>query len=232
LLVSVVIPARNEAANIARIVAAARRNYSHEEVEIIVVDGGSSDGTPGLVAASETVIRSTPGRAIQMNVGAAAARGDVLVFCHGDSQLPTGWRRPVLGALGCRSVSGGSFSIRFEPPRGILHLINMLRLPAGWRLMYGDQAQFMKRETFERVGGFPEIPVMEDLEMARALRRTGRLVRIPLQVTSSSRRFLERGPVRQMWLNIRVVVRYLYFGATADEIARTYYTSARDAVKP
>jgi rSAM/selenodomain-associated transferase 2 len=227
-----VVPALNEASHIARTVAAARRSYSCHEVEIIVVDGGSSDGTQGLVAAGETVVRSAPGRAVQMNVGAASAHGDTLVFCHGDSQLPAAWRQPVLEALGRRDVSGGSFSIRFEPTQGILHLINRLRLPADWRLMYGDQAQFMKREVFERVGGFPEIPAMEDVEMARALGQIGRLVRIPLRVTSSSRRFLERGPVRQMWLNASVVLCYLYLDTPVDEIARTYCTSSRDVVVP
>ncbi|MGD2178912.1 MAG: hypothetical protein PVG71_13945, partial [Anaerolineae bacterium] len=82
--------------------------------------------------------------------------------------------------------------------RGILHLLNLPRYPADWRLMYGDQAQFMTRRTFRQVGGFPEIPIMEDLEMMRSLHRRGRLVRIPFRVTSSSRRFSERGPLRQL----------------------------------
>lgn len=102
------------------------------------------------------------------------------------------------------------------------------RLPADWRLMYGDQAQSMSRETFQRVGGFPEIPIMEDLEMMRSLHRVGRLVRIPLRVTSSSRRFLERGPLRQLWLNLRVVLRYLLLGAEPEEVARMYHNTARD----
>jgi hypothetical protein len=162
-----------------------------------------------------------------MNCGTAAARGEMLVFCHGDSQLPPGWRSPVITALSRPGVSGGSFAIRLVPARGVLHLLNFPRYPADWRLMYGDQAQFMTRGTFERVGGFPEMPVMEDLEMMRRLNRLGRLVRIPLRVTSSSRRFLERGPLRQLWLDVSAVVRYLYLGASAEEVARDYYGDER-----
>jgi glycosyltransferase involved in cell wall biosynthesis len=92
LLVSVVMPALNEAPNIARAIAAARRDYVQDQVEIIVVDGGSSDGTPHLVPARERLVASPPGRAVQLNRGASAARGQILVFCHADSRLPEGWR--------------------------------------------------------------------------------------------------------------------------------------------
>jgi len=224
----VVIPALNEAENIGRSIAAARRGYTADEVEIIVVDGGSSDGTPDLVRSDAYLIHAPAGRGVQMNRGGAVARGEVFVFCHADSRLPPGWRQPVIEALGCPGVSGGSFGIRLEPARGVLRLLNLLRYPADWRLMYGDQAQFMARKTFRQVGGFPEIPIMEDLEMMRRLHRQGRLVRIPLRVTSSSRRFLERGPLRQLWLDVRLVVRYLALNAEPEEIARDYYTRMRD----
>ena len=215
-------PALNEAAEIERAIAAARRGYGAEEVEIIVVDGGSSDGTPDLVPAGERLLTSAPGRAVQMNRGATAARGRVLLFCHADSRLPEDWLRPVLEALDPPGVSGGSFLIRLEPERGILYLLNRLRYPADWRLMYGDQAQFMTRAVFRRVGGFPDVPIMEDLEMMRLLHRVGRLVRLPLRVTSSSRRFLERGPLRQFARDVSFVLRYLYLGADPEELARSY----------
>jgi hypothetical protein len=163
-----------------------------------------------------------------MNQGTAVARGEVFVFCHADSRLPPGWRQPVIEVLGRPGVSGGSFGIRLQPARGVLRLLNLLRYPADWRLMYGDQAQFMTRKTFRQVGGFPEIPIMEDLEMMRSLHRQGQLVRIPLRVTSSSRRFLERGPLRQLWLDVRLVVRYLALNAEPEEIARDYHTRMRD----
>jgi rSAM/selenodomain-associated transferase 2 len=228
LLVSVVVPVLNEAENIERTIAAARRHYEQDAVEIIVVDGGSTDGTPDLIEPPTRLLYSSPGRAVQMNQGAEVARGEILLFCHGDTQLPAGWREAVVEALCRPGVSGGSFAIRFLPPRGILHVINSVPLPANWRVMYGDQAQFTRRETFRRVGGFPEIPAMEDIEMMRALHKVGRVVRVPLRVTSSSRRFLERGPLRQMWLNVSVVLRYLFFGVTAEQIAREYYITRRD----
>lgn len=229
MLVSVVIPTLNEAPHIERTLAAARRAYAPPAVEIIVADGGSSDGTPDLLPEGVTLVRAPRGRGVQMNRGAAAAQGEILLFCHGDTRLPEGWREAVVAALERPGVSGGTFSIQFLPARGILHLINLPRYPADWRLMYGDQGQFMRRVTFEEIGGFPEIPAMEDVEMMRRLHQVGRLVRLRLRVTSSSRRFLERGPLRQMWLNASVVLRYLYLGATAEEIAHDYYVTRRDA---
>jgi rSAM/selenodomain-associated transferase 2 len=229
-LVSVIIPALNEAENIQQAVTAARRDYTPDEVEIIVVDGGSEDSTLDMVPSDVSLIRSPPGRAVQMNRGAAASRGEILVFCHADSQLPVGWRKAVTQALSHPGVSGGTFQIRLWPARGILHLLNLPRYPANWRIMYGDQAQFMSRHTFEQVGGFPQIPLMEDLEMSRALQRAGQLVRIPLRVVSSSRRFLERGPLRQFWLDVVCVIRYLYLGATAEEVASIYISSRENSL--
>jgi rSAM/selenodomain-associated transferase 2 len=231
-LVSVIMPALNEAEHIQTAIAAARREYTPAQVEIIVVDGGSHDGTPERVPPGVTLVVSPPGRALQMNRGAAASRGEVLIFCHADSQLPAGWREAVLHALGQPGVSGGSFHLRLSPARGVLHLINRLRYPANWRIMLGDQAQFMTHHTFEQVGGFPDMPLLEDLEMSRALHRAGRLVRIPLRVVTSSRRFLERGPLRQFCLDVACVVRYLYLGASAEEIAALYVSSRERASRP
>jgi rSAM/selenodomain-associated transferase 2 len=231
-LVSVIMPALNEAEHIQAAIAAARRGYTPAQVEIIVVDGGSHDGTPDRVPPGVTLVVSPPGRALQMNRGAAASRGEVLIFCHADSQLPAGWREAVLHALSQPGVSGGSFHLRLSPARGVLHLINRLRYPANWRIMLGDQAQFMTRHTFEQVGGFPDMPLLEDLEMSRTLHQAGRLVRVPLRVVTSSRRFLERGPLRQLCLDVACVVRYLYLGASAEEIASLYVSSRDRASRP
>jgi len=224
-LVSVIMPALNEAQRIRSAVAAARQGYAVDEVEIIVVDGGSTDGTPDLVPEGATLVVSPRGRAVQMNHGARLARGDVLIFCHGDTELPAGWREAVLAALRRPGVAGGAFRPLLLPARGIVHLLNLAPLPAHWSILYGDAAQFMLRVTFERVGGFREQPLMEDVEMARALHHTGRLVRLPLRVATSSRRFLERGPLRQALLDAWCMVRYLFLGATAEEVARLYRSS-------
>jgi rSAM/selenodomain-associated transferase 2 len=229
-LVSVIIPALNEAQHVRQAIAAARRDYVLDRVEIIVVDGGSIDGTVALIPSSVTLVRSPRGRAVQMNHGAAASRGEILVFCHADSQLPAGWREAVVEALSRPGVSGGSFQTAIRPAQGILHLLNRLRFPADWRIMFGDQAQFTYRAVFDRVGGFPELVLMEDLEMSRKLHQAGRLVRIPLRVITSSRRFLEHGPLRQWLLDVWYVIQYLYLGAGPEEIARLY-TSSREAAR-
>jgi rSAM/selenodomain-associated transferase 2 len=222
MLVSVIIPALNEAENIAQTIAAVHQHYSPNEVEVIVVDGGSQDGTRQRVPAGARLIFAHQGRAVQMNAGAAASTGETLVFCHADTRLPSGWREAVTDALAKPGVSGGSFQIEFMPPLGVFHLLNRLRLPPDWHLMFGDQAQFMIRRTFEKLGGFPEIPLMEDVDMARNLHNEGRLVRLPLRVSTSSRRFQERGAIRQLLLDTWLWARYLYFGASPEQLARHY----------
>jgi rSAM/selenodomain-associated transferase 2 len=229
MLVSVIIPALNEAENIARTVRAARRDYAAEEVEIVVVDGGSRDGTPDLVPSGARLIRSPRGRAVQMNRGAQASGGEILVFCHADSQLPCGWREAVLQALERPGTSGGFFQLLLLPEKGVLRLLNRLKLPADWRIMYGDMAQFMSRTVYDRVSGFPEIPCMEDVEMARRLHHAGKIVRVPLRVITSSRRFLENGPLRQSLLCLRCIIGYLYLEATPEEIDRIYRSSGERA---
>jgi rSAM/selenodomain-associated transferase 2 len=229
MLVSVIIPALNEAEGIRQTIAAARQDYADDQVEIILADGGSTDGTPGLVPPDVAVVRAPRGRAVQMNHGAAASNGDLLVFCHADSQLPAGWREAVIEALSRPGVSGGTFQTLILPARGILHIRNHIRFPANWRIMFGDQVQFMSRATFDQVGGFPEIPLMEDVEMSRALHEAGKLVRIPLRATTSSRRFLERGAIRQALTNALNMFRYLYLGATPEDIVCVYRSSREES---
>lgn len=229
MLTSVVIPAHNEAENIGQCIAAARRDYAASQVEVIVVDSASSDGTADLVPPGVTLLHSPRGRAAAMNRGADVSRGEILVFCHGDSQLPAGWREAVIEALSRPGVSGGAFQSRLEPEVGLLRIGNRLRLPAYWPFLLGDQAQFMSRASYESVGGFPDIPLLEDVEMARALHRVGKLVRIPLRVATSSRRFQERGVLRQLLQDVWLEVLYLCLGASAEDIAQCYVSSRERA---
>jgi rSAM/selenodomain-associated transferase 2 len=223
MLVSVIIPTLNEEGFILDAIRAARQDYAPDEIEIIVVDGGSQDGTLQLIPPGVQVLQSKSGRATQMNKGAANAKGDIFVFCHADSRLPQGWREAVVEKLNQPDVSGGTFQLAILPERGILKLRNRINYPANWRMMYGDQVQFMRRETFEKIGGFPKILIMEDLEMSRSLAQVGKLVRIPLRVQTSSRRFSGKQPRSQWFLSIRCVILYLYFGKTPEEIRKIYY---------
>ena len=145
-----------------------------------------------------------------------------LLFATPISRLPPGWREAVIAALSQAGVSGGTFQLSIVPERGVLKLRNRISYPADWRFMYGDQVQFMTRQTYERVGGFQEMPILEDLEMSRALSRLGRLVRIPLRVETSNRQYAGGGTSQQWLLNIRCVILYLYCGKTAEEVQRVY----------
>jgi rSAM/selenodomain-associated transferase 2 len=228
MLVSVIIPTINEEAFIQDTIKAVRQGYDRDQVEVIVVDGGSRDRTLSLIPADASLIESSPGRAAQMNQGAKFASGEILVFCHADCILPAGWLEAVLQALEKPGVSGGTFQLSILPEKGVLKLRNRINYPANWRLMYGDQVQFMKRSTFDAVGGFPDLPIMEDLEMSRSLNKAGRLVRIPLRARTSSRRFSGDQPRRQWLLSIQCVILYLYFGKTAEEVMRIYYQGVRE----
>ncbi|MEE8390196.1 MAG: TIGR04283 family arsenosugar biosynthesis glycosyltransferase [Anaerolineae bacterium] len=231
MLISTIIPALNEAENIRQTITVARRSYTPGGVEVIVVDGGSTGGTPDLLPSNVALAWSPRGRAVQMNRGAAASHGETLIFCHADSQLPIGWREAVIETLDQPGVSGGAFQTLILSARGtFMHIRNRMRFPVNWWRMYGDQAQFMTRATFERTGGFPEIPLMEDAEMARALHQERQLVKIDNpRVITSSRRFLERGFLRQSLMNLWSIFRYLCLGATSKDIARVYRSSREKA---
>jgi rSAM/selenodomain-associated transferase 2 len=195
---SVVIPALDEAERIAEAVASARA----PDVEVIVVDGGSSDDTAERAAsAGARVIRAARGRALQLEAGARAAEGDALLFLHADTRLPGGYPRAVERALADASVAGGAFRLRFEErSRSLAWIERGARLRAAlFGLPYGDQALFLRRATWKAIGGVPQVPCLEDLDLVRALRRQGRLALLPEEAVTSARRYLAGGPWRT-WL--------------------------------
>jgi rSAM/selenodomain-associated transferase 2 len=195
---SVVIPALNEAERIGEAIASARRSAG-SEVEIIVVDGGSEDRTPDRAAeAGARVIPSRPGRARQLGVGARASRGDVLLFLHADTILPAGWDAAIGEALGAPEVVGGAFRFRFDRHTAGLRVIEWgtrLRV-ALFRMPYGDQALFIRRQTLCEIGGVPQAPIMEDLDLVRAMKRRGRLALLGLPAVTSARRYAAGGALR------------------------------------
>lgn len=199
--IAVVIPARDEAARI----EAAIRSAQEAGVEVIVVDGGSRDATAQRAQQlGARVVGSAPGRARQLAEGAEAARdAEALVFLHADSTLPAGWAALVAQALGDPRVSGGAFAFRFAERGALLRLVELgvrLRLALA-RLPYGDQALFVRRETLLRMGGVPQAEIMEDLDLVRGMRAHGKLALLAAPVTTSARRYLERGVLRSLWRN-------------------------------
>jgi rSAM/selenodomain-associated transferase 2 len=192
---SVVIPALDEAERIAEAVDSARA----PDVEVIVVDGGSSDDTAQRArAAGATVMSSPAGRARQQALGVRASRGDALLFLHADTRLPAGYADAVSRALAQPSVVGGAFRLRFDRRTRALRCIEWgarLRV-ALFGLPYGDQALFVRRATLDAVGGVPQVPILEDLDLVRSIKRHGRLALLPLPAVTSSRRHLAQGPWR------------------------------------
>jgi rSAM/selenodomain-associated transferase 2 len=189
--------------------------------EIIVADGGSTDGTAAVAEArGARVVGSEPGRGRQMNRGAAAATGDVLLFLHADTLLPAGYEKHVVSVLQQDGVSAGAFELSIDAPHRSLRVIERA---VNWRsrllgMPYGDQAIFVEAAMFRRAGGFPDVGAMEDFELVRRLRRSGRVAIAPAQVVTSARRWLGCGVWRTTALNQLCVAAYL-MGVPADRIA-------------
>ncbi len=197
--IAVVIPALDEAARI----GACLESVGTGADEIVVVDGGSRDGTARVAAGypGVRVLTGARGRGPQLDLGARATSAPLLLFLHADCRLPRGWAPAVREALAEPGVALACFRLHTEPSRpgaGRLRRawLRLLDLRSrGFGLPYGDQAYAVRREVYRRIGGFPAIPLMEDVAFARAARRVGRIRRIPLEVRTTARRF-ERHPVR------------------------------------
>lgn len=216
--ISVVIPTLDEAARIASTVESvtscgragggglprgpdedASGTVDVAEVEVIVVDGGSRDETPRLAReAGARVFESARGRARQLRMGGERSTGDAVLFLHADTLLASGWWEAVRAALADPACAGGAFRLRFAERGGRerwLEFWAALRV-AVLGLPYGDQGIFLRRDVLEEMGGVPEVPIMEDLDLVRAIKRAGRLTMLPLAATTSSRRYGDRGLLR------------------------------------
>jgi rSAM/selenodomain-associated transferase 2 len=221
--ISVVVPALDEAEGIAATLAPlqALRARGHE---VLVVDGGSTDGTPELAAPlADRVLRSARGRARQQNAGAREARGDVLLFLHADTRLPPDADRLVLEGLARSGRGWGRFDVRLTGRAPMLRVVERmisLRSRLGG-IATGDQAIFARREWFRDAGGFPEIPLMEDVALSRALLRRGRPLCLREPVLTSSRRWESRGVWRTILLMWRLRLEYR-LGADPERLAARY----------
>jgi rSAM/selenodomain-associated transferase 2 len=214
---TVVIPALDEGDWITGTVESARA----VGCEIIVVDGGSRDDTrERAAAAGARVAASEPGRARQLAVGARLAKGDTILFLHADTRLPVGWETRVRAVLADPDVVGGAFRLRFETRSFALGLIEWgvrLRV-ACFRLPYGDQALFVRRAVLESLGGVPQSPILEDLDLVSALKRRGRIACLPVPVTTSARRYRKAGALRTVLRNGAAVAGW-WLGWPRDRIA-------------
>ncbi len=223
--ISVVVPALDEAEHIASALSSAR---APAVCELIVVDGGSTDATAAIAAAAGArVCAARRGRAAQMNAGAAQAGGDVLLFLHADTRLPPDFDRAIGDALRDAGAVGGRFDVRLEPSTPLLALVAGL-MNARSRLSgiaTGDQALFVRRATFEAMGGFEDIPIMEDVAFSRALKRRGRVACLRAKVATSSRRWQVDGPGRTialMWW-----LRFLYWCGVPPAALKQRYADTR-----
>lgn len=218
---AIVIPTLDEAETIAGIVRWAAR----EAERVVVSDGGSTDGTPELArAAGAIVVEGPPGRGGQLARGAAAAEGvDILLFLHADTRLPDGAGREVRRAV-AGGATGGGFRVRFDSPRPLVQLLGsrLVNLRTRWtRCPLGDQAQFATADAFRAAGGFPDWPLFEDLELARRLKRRGRIEILPLVAVTSARRFERLGVARTIATNWLLLTLYL-LGVAPERLARIY----------
>src|SRR5262249_3410492 len=198
--VSVIIPTLQEADTIADSVRAARALGA---AEIIVVDGGSTDETRTAASAPDLVLTAPRGRATQMNAGGRAARGDALLFLHADCRLDPGALECAAGLLSRRSVIAGCFRMRVAA-KGLLYRSLDAAATARVRLTglaYGDQGLFIRRADFERLGGFPEVPFLEDVLFSKILHRAGRIVVARARIHVSPRRWQRVGLIRQTFRN-------------------------------
>lgn len=203
--VSVVVPVLDEAAGIVRHLEALAPLRA-DAAEVIVVDGGSSDGTPTLAAPlADQVLLAPRGRAAQLNAGARASRGELLLFLHADTALPADALALVREALAPGGRAWGRFDVRIEGTTPLLAMVAwfMNRRSRLTAVATGDQAIFVRRDVFDAVGGFPSLPLMEDVALSKVLRSVGRPACLRARVVTSGRRWERRGVLRTialMWL--------------------------------
>lgn len=223
--ISVIVPLLNEARAIAGTLAALE---PLEPDELLLVDGGSDDGTPDLCRRRGIEVVNAPrGRALQMNHGARRATGDALLFLHADTRLPASAFGDMRRALADPEVVGGRFDVRLDGAGLMLALVGRM---ISWRSRMskvgtGDQAIFVRRSVFEELGGYPEVPLMEDIAFSRALKRRGRIACLRSRVTTSARRWQTHGVWRTivtMW-----TLKSLYLLGVSPVRLKRYYDDAR-----
>ena len=218
--VSVIIPALNEQDTIAASIDAARAAGA---AEVIVADGGSSDETISIATnRGARVLTGERLRAMQINRGIEAATHDTIIVVHADTLLPAGAADAVEQALSGGAIFGGFRAAFIEGGPRLAYVAFMINARTRLtRKPWGDQAQFARRETLLRIGGYPPFPIMEDYELARRMKRMGRIAFLPLTVRTSGRRFLAQGVIRTSIVNWLIIGAY-HLGVSPHRLARWY----------
>lgn len=222
--ISIIIPALNETAEITRTLASLQ-HLRTRSAEIIVVDGGSHDDTVALAQPlADLVICAGLGRAQQMNAGGRCASGGILLFLHADTRLPEDAHRLIVAGLAESDRGWGRFDVRLSGRHPLLRVVEFLM---NWRsrlsgIATGDQTLFVRRDWFVKIGGFPDLPLMEDIALSRLLKKQGRPLCLHAHVTSSSRRWERAGIVRTILLMWYLRLAYT-LGADPRRLAAKYY---------
>jgi hypothetical protein len=218
---SIIIPTLNEANAFEEAISKLPKS---EQVEIVVVDGGSSDGSAELARELGIRVLSTaPSKAEQMNAGAAEARGEVLLFLHADTRLPANFEEKVMAAVSRKGFCAGAFTLGIDSEDRGLRFIEWV---ANWRtrffqMPYGDQALFVSRDLFIEIGGFPDYPIMEDFELIRRLKKKGTITILPESVKTSPRRWKNLGVFKTWFLN-QIIIGAYFIGIPPRRLAFWY----------
>lgn len=219
--ISVIIPALNEAMHIGKAITSAA---SGSGCKVIVVDGGSHDDTVTVAQSmGALVLKTKPGRAHQMNYGVNHATGEILLFLHADTTLPEYYDLLVRDAVNQAGIIAGAFALHIDDEGAAMGFIeHMANLRSRYLQMpYGDQALFLGKDIFRQIGGFPEMPIMEDFELIRQLRYRGQIATLSLPVTTSGRRWRKWG-IFKTWLLNQLIVAAYYAGVSPDRLACWY----------
>ena len=206
--ISIIIPTLNEVKYIESTLTTIKDS---QNVELIVVDGGSTDGTINLIKnLGISLIISPPGRAIQMNTGALASTGDILLFLHADTRLPPKFDTMIRQTLLKPGVVAGAFSLKIDSELPSFRLVErgVSWRSQLWQMPYGDQAIFMRRVVFQAFGGFPNIQIMEDFQLICHLKCRGSIVTLKTPVVTSARRWLKMGVWQTTLINQVIIIAY------------------------